>query len=170
MSDKTITIDGKQIVLNIVRPAGVKGILPGFIFVHGGGWVLGDFQTHERLVRDLVSDSGAVAIFVNYTPSPEARYPVAINEIYAATQWVAEHGAQINVDGQRLAIVGNSVGGNMATVVAQMAKEKAHQRYAHKCCSGQSPIPTLRTPLTTNSQTATSLQKHDEMVLGCLYH
>ncbi|HHW4675584.1 MAG TPA: alpha/beta hydrolase, partial [Xylella fastidiosa subsp. pauca] len=92
--------------------------------VHGGGWVLGDFQTHERLVRDLVSDSGAVAIFVNYTPSPEARYPVAINEIYAATQWVAEHGAQINVDGQRLAIVGNSVGGNMATVVAQMAKEK----------------------------------------------
>ncbi|TNW20767.1 alpha/beta hydrolase [Xylella fastidiosa] len=124
VSEKTITIDGKQIVLNIVRPAGVKGILPGFMFVHGGGWVLGDFQTHERLVRDLVSDSGAVAIFVNYTPSPEARYPVAINEIYAATQWVAEHGAQINVDGQRLAIVGNSVGGNMATVVAQMAKEK----------------------------------------------
>lgn len=170
VSEKTITIDGKQIVLNIVRPAGVKGILPGFMFVHGGGWVLGDFQTHERLVRDLVSDSGAVAIFVNYTPSPEARYPVAINEIYAATQWVAEHGAQINVDGQRLAIVGNSVGGNMATVVAQMAKEKAHQRYAHKCCSGQSLMQTLKTPLTTNSQTVTSLQKHDEMVLGCLYH
>lgn len=124
VSQKTITVDGKQIKLHIVRPAGAKGVLPGFIFVHGGGWILGDFPTHERFVRDLVADSGAIAIFVDYTPSPEARYPVAINEIYAATKWVAENGAQINVDGKRLAIAGNSVGGNMATVVAQMAKEK----------------------------------------------
>lgn len=124
ISEKTITVDGKPIVLNILRPAGDKGVLPAFIFVHGGGWILGDFPTHERFVRDLVVDSGAAAIFVNYTPSPEARYPVAINEIYAATQWVAENGAQINVDGKRLAIAGNSVGGNMATVVAQMAKDK----------------------------------------------
>lgn len=124
VSEKTITVDGKQIVLNVVRPAGVKGVLPAFIFVHGGGWILGDFPTHERFVRDLVTDSGAVGVFVNYTPSPEARYPVAINEIYAATKWVAENGAQINVDGKRLAIAGNSVGGNMATVVALMAKAK----------------------------------------------
>ncbi|OZI47294.1 alpha/beta hydrolase [Bordetella genomosp. 5] len=124
VSEKTITVDGKQIKLHIVRPAGAKGVLPGFIFVHGGGWILGDFPTHERFVRDLVADSGAAAIFVDYTPSPEARYPVAINEIYAATKWVSENGAQINVDGKRLAIAGNSVGGNMATVVAQMAKEK----------------------------------------------
>lgn len=124
VSEKTITVDGRQIVLNIVRPAGVKGVLPAFIFVHGGGWILGDFPTHERLVRDLVAESGAVAIFVNYTPSPEARYPVAVNEIYAAAQWVADNGAQINVDGKRLAIAGNSVGGNMATVVAQMAKTR----------------------------------------------
>lgn len=124
VSEKTISVEGKQIVLNIVRPAGAKGVLPAFIFVHGGGWILGDFPTHERFVRDLVADSGAAAIFVNYTPSPEARYPVAINEIYAATQWVAEHGAEIKVDGKRLAIAGNSVGGNMATVVALMAKAK----------------------------------------------
>ncbi|WP_218511015.1 alpha/beta hydrolase [Variovorax sp. dw_308] len=124
VSQKTINVDGKQIVLDIVRPAGARGVLPGFIFVHGGGWILGDFPTHERFVRDLVADSGAAAIFVNYTPSPEARYPVAINEIYAATKWVAENGAQFNVDGKRLAIAGNSVGGNMATVVAQMAKDK----------------------------------------------
>lgn len=124
VSEKTINVDGKQIVLHIVRPAGAKGALPAFIFVHGGGWILGDFPTHERFVRDLVADSGAVGIFVNYTPSPEARYPVAINEIYAATQWVAENGAQIKVDGKRLAIAGNSVGGNMATAVALMAKAK----------------------------------------------
>lgn len=124
VSEKTIVVDGKPLKLNIVRPAGAKGVLPVFIFVHGGGWVLGDFPTHERFVRDLVADSGAAAVFVNYTPSPEARYPVAINEIYGATKWVAENGAQINVDGKRLAIVGNSVGGNMATAVALMAKAK----------------------------------------------
>ncbi|AVI85931.1 MULTISPECIES: alpha/beta hydrolase [Pseudomonas] len=124
VSEKTITVDGKPISLNIVRPAGVKGTLPVFMFFHGGGWVLGDFQTHERLVRDLVAGSGAVAVFVNYTPSPEAHYPTAINQAYAATQWVAEHGKEINVDGKRLAVAGNSVGGNMATVVALMAKDK----------------------------------------------
>jgi len=124
VSQKTIKADGKEISLTIVRPAGSTGVLPAFMFFHGGGWILGDFQTHERFVRDLVADSGAVAVFVNYTPSPEARFPVAINQAYAATRWVAEHGAEIGVDGQRLAVAGNSVGGNMAAVVALMAKEK----------------------------------------------
>ncbi|AMZ71857.1 MULTISPECIES: alpha/beta hydrolase [Pseudomonas] len=124
VSEKTIQVDGQSISLTIVRPAGVKGELPVFMFFHGGGWVLGDFPTHERLVRDLVAGSGAVAVFVNYTPSPEAHYPVAINQAYAATKWVAEHGKQINVDGKRMAVVGNSVGGNMAAVVALMAKDK----------------------------------------------
>ncbi|WP_338474444.1 alpha/beta hydrolase [Pseudomonas sp. MS646] len=124
VSEKTIQADGQSISMTIVRPAGVKGELPVFMFFHGGGWVLGDFPTHERLVRDLVAGSGAVAVFVNYTPSPEAHYPVAINQAYAATKWVAEHGKQINVDGKRLAVVGNSVGGNMAAVVALMAKDK----------------------------------------------
>ncbi|WP_434571544.1 alpha/beta hydrolase [Pseudomonas sp. Z3-6] len=124
VSEKIIKVDGQSISLTIVRPAGVKGELPVFMFFHGGGWVLGDFPTHERLVRDLVAGSGAVAIFVNYTPSPEAHYPVAINQAYAATKWVAEHGKEINVDGKRLAVAGNSVGGNMAAVVALMAKDK----------------------------------------------
>jgi acetyl esterase/lipase len=124
VSEKTITADGQQIKLTIVRPAGVTKTLPAFMFFHGGGWVLGDFPTHERLVRDLVANSGAVAVFVNYTPSPEAGYGVAINQAYAATKWVAEHGREIKVDGKRLAVAGNSVGGNMAAVVALMAKEK----------------------------------------------
>ncbi|MGY4818498.1 alpha/beta hydrolase [Pseudomonas chlororaphis subsp. piscium] len=124
VSQKTIKVDGQDISLTIVRPAGVKGRLPVFMFFHGGGWVLGDFPTHERLVRDLVVGSGAAAVFVNYTPSPEAHYPVAINQAYAATKWVAEHGQEINVDGKRLAVAGNSVGGNMAAVVSLMAKDK----------------------------------------------
>jgi len=124
VSERTITSDGYTVRLNIVRPEGVTGILPVFMFIHGGGWILGDFPTHKRMVRDLVVLSGYTAVFVNYTPSPEAHYPQAINEIYAATKWVAEHGAEINVDGKNLAIVGNSVGGNMSTVTTLMAKEK----------------------------------------------
>lgn len=118
VSEKTITTDGYTIKLNIVRPKGVKGILPVFMYIHGGGWILGDFPTHESMVRDLVVLSGAVGVFVNYTRTPDASYPQAINEIYAATKWVAAHGAEINVDGKRLAVAGNSVGGNMTAVPA----------------------------------------------------
>lgn len=123
-SEQTITTDGYTIKLNIVRPEGVKGKLPVFIFIHGGGWVLGDYPTHKRMVRDLVVLTGFAGVFVNYTPTPDARYPQAINEIYAATRWVAEHGEEIEVDGKNLAVVGNSVGGNMTAVTALKAKEK----------------------------------------------
>ncbi len=123
-SEKTINADGYELKLNIVRPAGIKEKLPVFIFIHGGGWVLGDYPTHQRMVRDLVVNSGFASVFVNYTRTPDAQYPQAINEIYAALQWVAENGDEINVDGKNLAVVGNSVGGNMTAVTALMAKEK----------------------------------------------
>lgn len=123
-SEKTITQDGQTVKIHIVKPKGAKAGLPVFMFFHGGGWVLGDYPTHKRLVRDLVVNSGAVAVFPDYTPSPEARFPIAINQAYAATKWVSEHGKEIGVDGTRLAVTGNSVGGNMAAVVALMAKDK----------------------------------------------
>jgi len=122
--EKTIAAEGYSITLNIVRPLDVKGILPVFIFIHGGGWVLGDYPTHKRMVRDLVVLSGFAGVFVNYTRTPDAQYPQAINEIYAATKWVAEHGEEIGVDGKNLAIVGNSVGGNMSAVTTLIAKAK----------------------------------------------
>jgi len=125
VSQKTIEQDGYTVPLHIVRPTGTADtVLPVFIFIHGGGWVLGDFPTHQRMVRDLVVASGYVAVFVDYTPSPEAQYPQAINEIYAATKWVAENGAEINVDDKNLAVVGNSVGGNMTAVTCLKAKEQ----------------------------------------------
>ncbi|HXO99093.1 MAG TPA: alpha/beta hydrolase, partial [Luteibacter sp.] len=85
-------------------------------------WILGDFGTHERLIRDLVIASGAAAVYVDYTPSPEAHFPTAIHQAYAATKWVSEHGKDIGVDGKRLALAGNSVGGNMVASVALQAK------------------------------------------------
>lgn len=124
VSTVSISEEGVTIDLTVVRPAEEQQIVPAFMFFHGGGWVLGDFPTHERLVRDIVTASGAAAIFVNYTPSPEAQYPVAINQAYAATKWVSKFGSEIYVDPRRLAVVGNSVGGNMAAVVALMAKDR----------------------------------------------
>jgi acetyl esterase len=127
-SEKVIDVEGTELTLHIVKPAGVATKLPVFMFFHGGGWVLGDYPTHERLVRDLVVESGAMAVFPEYTRSPEAQYPTAIHQAYAATQWVSEHGGDIGADGRKLAVVGNSVGGNMAAVVSLMAKDKGGPR------------------------------------------
>ena len=123
-SEKTITTDGYTIPLDIVRPAGATGPRPVFLFLHGGGWVLGDYPTHQRMVRDLVVLSGLPGVFVNYTRTPDARYPQAVQEIHAATTWVAAHGAELGVDGTTLAVGGKSVGGNMTAVTALKAKEQ----------------------------------------------
>jgi acetyl esterase len=128
-SEKEITADGYKIKLNIVRPARTKGKLPVFMFIHGGGWVLGDYPTHKRMVRDLSVLTGYVGVFVNYSLAPEAKYPLAVNEVYAAAKWIAAHGNEINVDGSKLGIVGNSAGGNLATASALMAKEKGTPLY-----------------------------------------
>ena len=119
-----IKLEKDTIRLNIVRSEGGKGTQPAFIFIHGGGWVLGDYPTHKRLVRDLVVSSGYTALFINYSPSPEAKYPVAVNEIYEVAKWIYDHGKDLNVDKDRLAIVGNSVGGNMSIVTSLKAKEE----------------------------------------------
>jgi acetyl esterase/lipase len=124
VAGRTITTDGQTVKLVVVRPVGLTGTPPVFMFFPGGGWVLGDFSTHERLVRELVAGSGAAAVFVEYDRSPEAHYPVAINQAYAATSWVAAHGSEIGVDGGRLAVAGNCAGGNMTAVVALMAKDR----------------------------------------------
>jgi acetyl esterase len=128
-SEKEIIADGYKVKLNIVRPKGVKGKLPVFMFIHGGGWVLGDYPTHKRMVRDLTVLTGYVGVFVNYSLAPETKYPQPVNEVYAAAKWIAANGDQINVDGSKLGIVGNSAGGNLATASALMAKEKGTPLY-----------------------------------------
>jgi acetyl esterase len=122
------TIPGGQvgeISIQIVRPSdGSNETLPVVMYFHGGGWVLGGADTHDRLLRELANGAHAAIVFVNYTPSPEAKYPVPIEQAYAATKWVAENGQTINVNPSRLAVAGDSVGGNMASVVTLLAKER----------------------------------------------
>jgi acetyl esterase len=110
--------------VTVVRPVGTNGSLPAVVYTHGGGWILGNFATHERLVRDLTAQTGAAFVFVNYPRSPEARYPTAIEHVYATVQWVAERGGELGLDGCRLAVAGESVGGNMTAAVTLLAKER----------------------------------------------
>jgi acetyl esterase len=94
------------------------------MYFHGGGWVLGSKHTHDRLVRDLVNGTNAAFVFVNYTPSPEAQFPIPVEQCYAATKYVAEAGKDAGLDPSRLALAGESVGGYATAVVAQLARER----------------------------------------------
>ena len=114
-----------EISITIVRPPNSSNeILPVVMFIHGGGWVLGGFDTHERLVREIANKANVAVVFVNYTLSPEAKYPVALEQAYAATKWVAQNGQTINVNSSRLAVVGDSVGGNLTAALTLLATER----------------------------------------------
>lgn len=113
-----------QVSIRIVRPKGKDELLPVVMYFHGGGWVLGDKNTHDRLIREIANGSNSAVVFLNFTPSPEAKYPVPIEEAYAATEYIAKNGKSLNLDPSRLVVAGDNVGGNMATAVAMMAKER----------------------------------------------
>ena len=110
--------------VRIVKPKGATGMLPVVVYMHGGGWILGNAATHDRLVRELCVGSGAAIAFVEYPNSPEARYPTAIEQGYATAQWITRNGASKGLDASRMAVAGESVGGNMAAALALMAKER----------------------------------------------
>ena len=117
--------DGKDVSITIVRPANSSHeILPVVMYIHGGGWVLGGFDTHERLVRELANKGNVAIVFVNYTLSPEAKYAIALEQAYAATRWVTQNAQSINVDPSRIAVVGDSVGGNLTAALTLLAKER----------------------------------------------
>ncbi|HWA93823.1 MAG TPA: alpha/beta hydrolase [Terracidiphilus sp.] len=130
--DKTITEDGRTVKIYIMTPehaAANPGVL---LFIHGGVWIVGNFQNHQRLLRDLVVGSGQVGVFVEYTPLPAARYPTQLEESYAALKWVAEHAREFGADGTRIAIAGNSVGGNMTAALTLMAKDRGGPKIAYQ--------------------------------------
>jgi len=97
-----------EVAVRIYRPKGAQGVLPVVMYLHGGGWVLGSKNTHDRLLRDMVNATGAAFVFVSYTPSPEAQFPTSLEQCYAATKYVAEHGKELRLDGGRLAVMGDS--------------------------------------------------------------
>jgi acetyl esterase/lipase len=125
IADLTITGGPTGTVpIRIVRPVGATGDLPVILYVHGLGWVFGGPQTHDRLIRELAVGTGAAVVFPDYSLSPEAKYPTAIEQIYAVAEWIRTHGAEQSLDTSRVAVAGDSVGGNMAAVTTILAKQR----------------------------------------------
>lgn len=115
-----------QVSIRILRPkSSIREPLPVILYIHGAGWVFGNTHTHDRLIRELTVGSGAAVVFPNYSLSPEAKYPTAIEEIYAVLLWIAEHGKEYGLDSDRLAVAGDSVGGNMTAAITLMVKERS---------------------------------------------
>lgn len=110
--------------VRIVKPQGATGDLPVVLYVHGAGWVFGDAHTHDRLVRDLAVGVGAAVVFPEYDRAPEFQYPHQIEQAYAVAQWVTQQGADKGLDGSRIAVAGDSVGGNMSAALTLLAKER----------------------------------------------
>jgi len=120
----TVPSPAGDVRVRIIRPQGAAGLLPVIVYMHGGGWILGNAQTHDRLVRELAVGARAALAFVEYPNSPEARYPTAIEQGYATAQWITRSGASKGLDASRMAVAGESVGGNMAAALALMAKQR----------------------------------------------
>ncbi|MFJ7072170.1 alpha/beta hydrolase [Streptomyces sp. NPDC098781] len=118
--------------VRIVKPQGTTDMLPVVVYMHGGGWVLGNAGTHDRLVRELAVGAQVAVAFVEYTPSPDAHYPVAIEQGYATAQWIVRDGASKGLDAQRMVVAGDSVGGNMTAALALMAKERGDVNFLHQ--------------------------------------
>lgn len=118
--------------ITIIRPTGASGVLPALLYIHGAGWVLGSENTHDRLVRQLATGAQAALVFVNYSRAPEARFPVQDEQSYAAAKWVVEHGKEHHIDGNNMAIAGDSVGGNMTAAVTLMAKERGGPKFVYQ--------------------------------------
>src|SRR5215470_10986598 len=126
VADKWISVPAQvgEVRVRIVKPVDAPGTLPTILYMHGGGWILGNAGTHDRLVRELAVGVNAAIVFVEYTRSPEARYPVALEQGYAAARWIIKNGAKEGLDPQRLAVAGDSVGGNLAAALTILAKQR----------------------------------------------
>ena len=116
----------------IVKPQGATGVLPVILYIHGAGWVFGDAHTHDRLVRELAVGAGAAVVFPEYDRSPEVRYPHALEQSYAVARWIIASGKEHGLDAQRLAIAGDSVGGNMTAAVTLLAKERGDVKFVQQ--------------------------------------
>jgi acetyl esterase len=128
----TVPAEVGDVPVRIVRPYDAVGTLPVILYMHGGGWVLGNADTHDRLVRELAVGARAAVVFVEYDRSPEARYPVAIEQGYATAQWITREGAANGLDPERIAVAGDSIGGGMTAALALMAQDRGDVRFVHQ--------------------------------------
>lgn len=131
-TERTIAQDGRTVKLYVTKPEQVSRNPGVLLFIHGGVWIVGNFENHKRLVRDLVIGSGQIGVFVEYTPLPMAKFPTQLEECYAALEWVAQNAGEFGADGTRIAVAGNSVGGDLTAALALMAKDRKGPKISYQ--------------------------------------
>ena len=114
------------IALRLYKPSAAAN-LPVLVYFHGGGWVIGDLETHDVLCRELANLSGSAVVAVDYRMGPENRFPAAVDDCFAATVWVRNHAVALGLDASRIAVGGDSAGGNLAAVVSLMARDSVDE-------------------------------------------
>lgn len=122
-----LSIDGGplgEVSIRIMKPKNAADNLPVILYTHGAGWVFGNAHTHDRLIRELAVGSQSVVVFTNYSLSPEAKYPTAIEEVYAVLLWIEKHGNEYGMNTEKISVAGDSVGGNMSAAITHMAKNR----------------------------------------------
>ncbi len=156
----TLPADVGEVRVRLIKPQGQDAALPVVIYMHGGGWVFGSLKSHGRLARELAVGTGSAVAFVEYSLAPEVKYPVQIEECYTTARWVTQHGAQHGLDPTRIAVAGDSAGGNMAAVLVIMAKERRDVSFVHQ---------SLYYPMTdANAEDSESMRKFRDGPYGTL--
>jgi acetyl esterase len=123
IEEHRVPVPDGTIGVRLYRPAG-RAPFPGLVFYHGGGWVIGDLDTHDGLCRALTNAGGCVVLSVDYRLAPEHRFPTAAEDAYAAAEWMSRQAPDLGVDPRRIAVGGDSAGGNLAAVAALMARDR----------------------------------------------
>jgi acetyl esterase len=154
-----------EIPVRIYTPEGGT-LLPILVYFHGGGWVIGSLETHDGLCRMLANRAGCVVVSVDYRLAPEHPYPAAAEDAYAATRWVAEHAAALGGDPARIAVGGDSAGGNLTAVVALMARDRGGPRLVHQLLV----YPVTDAPGDNASYRANGLLPHHGMMVAAALH
>ena len=170
VTEKWITVPtvARNVPVRVIKPVDATGLLPAILYMHGGGWVLGDARTHDRLVRELAVGVRAAVVFVEYDRSPEIEYPVALEQGYATARWITEHGRSEGLDATRLAVAGDSVGGNMTAALAILAGHAQTSRSSTSRCITRSPSRTGHRQLSRVRRRPVPHREVHGVVLGLL--
>ncbi|MEH7583831.1 alpha/beta hydrolase, partial [Priestia megaterium] len=121
--NEEIELNERMLTIRVYEPEGT-GPFPALVYYHGGGWVLGSLDTHDSICRSYANEANCIVVSVDYRLAPEDKFPAAVNDAYDALDWISAHASQLNINSNKIAVGGDSAGGNLAAVVSILAKER----------------------------------------------
>nr|WP_306373261.1 alpha/beta hydrolase [Salirhabdus sp. Marseille-P4669] len=132
VENRVLPLDGRDIPVRVYTPLGNQEILPGLVYYHGGGWVIGNLDSHDNVCRFLAKEANCIVVSVDYRLAPEHKFPTAVDDAYDSLKWIADHAEEFKIDPKRIAVGGDSAGGNLAAVTSIKAKEQEGPNIVHQ--------------------------------------